>query len=81
MYIVTQFAAAAAGSGIPEIKDYLNGVDTHGILLFRTLIGKIFGNIGSVGGSLATGKEGPLVQYWCLCSFSVWSRWIHKTSS
>ncbi|KAL5701852.1 hypothetical protein ACHQM5_027145 [Ranunculus cassubicifolius] len=61
VFIVTQFAPAAAGSGIPEIKGYLNGVDTHGILLFRTLIGKIFGSIGSVGGGLALGKEGPLV--------------------
>ncbi|KAH9682761.1 chloride channel protein CLC-d [Citrus sinensis] len=57
VYIITKFAPAAAGSGIPEIK----GVDIHGILLFRTLIGKIFGSIGSVGGGLALGKEGPLV--------------------
>lgn len=61
VYIITHFAPAAAGSGIPEIKGYLNGIDTHGILLFRTLIGKIFGSIGSVGGGLALGKEGPLV--------------------
>ncbi|GAB4851112.1 hypothetical protein Ancab_030406 [Ancistrocladus abbreviatus] len=61
VYIITQFAPAAAGSGIPEIKGYLNGVDIHGILLLRTLIGKICGSIGSVGGGLALGKEGPLV--------------------
>ncbi|KAL5849734.1 hypothetical protein ACOSQ3_007787 [Xanthoceras sorbifolium] len=61
VYIITQFAPAAAGSGIPEIKGYLNGVDIHGILFFRTLIGKILGSIGSVGGGLALGKEGPLV--------------------
>ncbi|KAL8026268.1 hypothetical protein ABFX02_14G016300 [Erythranthe guttata] len=61
VYIITHFAPAAAGSGIPEIKGYLNGIDTHGILLFRTLVGKIFGSIGSVGGGLALGKEGPLV--------------------
>jgi chloride channel 7 len=41
VYIVTQFAPAAAGSGIPEIKAYLNGIDTPGILLFRTLVGKV----------------------------------------
>ncbi|KAG7580911.1 Chloride channel core [Arabidopsis suecica] len=35
--------------------------DIPGPLLFRTLIGKIFGSIGSVGGGLALGKEGPLV--------------------
>ncbi|KAM7279097.1 hypothetical protein ACFE04_006231 [Oxalis oulophora] len=61
VFIITNFAPAAAGSGIPEIKGYLNGIDVHGILLFRTLIGKIFGSIGSVGGGLALGKEGPLV--------------------
>ncbi|KAG4160802.1 hypothetical protein ERO13_D01G021500v2 [Gossypium hirsutum] len=61
VYIITHFAPAAAGSGIPEIKGYLNGIDIPGILLFRTLIGKIFGSIGSVGGGLALGKEGPLV--------------------
>ncbi|XP_002517213.2 chloride channel protein CLC-d isoform X1 [Ricinus communis] len=61
VYIITQFAPAAAGSGIPEIKGYLNGIDIPGILLFRTLVGKIFGSIGSVGGGLALGKEGPLV--------------------
>ncbi|KAL5541604.1 hypothetical protein UlMin_009314 [Ulmus minor] len=61
VYIITNFAPAAAGSGIPEIKGYLNGVDIPGILLFRTLIGKVFGSIGSVGGGLALGKEGPLV--------------------
>ncbi|KAJ7552546.1 hypothetical protein O6H91_06G059900 [Diphasiastrum complanatum] len=61
VFIVTNFAPAAAGSGIPELKGYLNGIDTPGILLFRTLIGKILGSIGSVGGGLALGKEGPLV--------------------
>lgn len=40
-YIVTYFAPAAAGSGIPEVKCYLNGVDLPGVLLFRTLIGKV----------------------------------------
>ncbi|EFH42028.1 hypothetical protein ARALYDRAFT_357249 [Arabidopsis lyrata subsp. lyrata] len=39
----------------------MNGFDIPGTFLFRTLIGKIFGSIGSVGGGLALGKEGPLV--------------------
>ncbi|CAI0429899.1 unnamed protein product [Linum tenue] len=86
VYIITHFAPAAAGSGIPEIKGYLNGVDIHGILLFRTLIGKIFGSIGSVGGGLALGKEGPLVHTGaCIASlfgqggttkYHVSSRWL-----
>ncbi|XP_077210288.1 chloride channel D isoform X3 [Tasmannia lanceolata] len=91
VYIVTQFAPAAAGSGIPEIKGYLNGIDTPGILLFRTLIGKIFGSIGSVGGGLALGKEGPLVHIGaCIASllgqggstkYHLSSRWLQVFKS
>ena len=36
------FAPAAAGSGIPEVKAYLNGVDAPNILSFRTLVVKVF---------------------------------------
>ncbi|KAK3021590.1 hypothetical protein RJ639_046297, partial [Escallonia herrerae] len=91
VYIITQFAPAAAGSGIPEIKGYLNGIDTHGILFFRTLIGKIFGSIGSVGGGLALGKEGPLVHIGaCIASllgqggsrkYHLSSRWLQVFKS
>ena len=67
--IVSGYAPAAAGSGIPEIKGYLNGIDSPGLLLVRTLVGKIFGSIGSVAGGLALGKEGPLVHIGaCLAS-------------
>ncbi|KAH6768544.1 chloride channel D [Perilla frutescens var. frutescens] len=91
VYIITQFSPAAAGSGIPEIKGYLNGIDTHGILLFRTLVGKIFGSIGSVGGGLALGKEGPLVHIGaCIASllgqggstkYHLRSRWLQIFTS
>lgn len=40
-YIITQFAPAAAGSGIPEIKGYLNGTSTfllHFVSLLRLRI-------------------------------------------
>lgn len=33
---------AAAGSGIPEVKAYLNGVDAHSILAPSTLFVKVF---------------------------------------
>jgi chloride channel 7 len=54
-------APAAAGSGIPDVVAYLNGVDVPGVFLFRTLVAKIVGSLGSVGGGLAVGKEGPFV--------------------
>lgn len=40
--MITAFIApAAAGSGIPEVKAYLNGVDAPGIFSLRTLVVKV----------------------------------------
>ncbi|KAK9925500.1 hypothetical protein M0R45_033822 [Rubus argutus] len=55
------FAPTAAGPGIPEIKAYLNGVDTPNMFGASTLIVKIVGSIGAVSAGLDLGKEGPLV--------------------
>ncbi|OVA11617.1 CBS domain [Macleaya cordata] len=54
-------APAAAGSGIPEVKAYLNGVDAHSILAPSTLFVKIFGSILGVSAGFVLGKEGPMV--------------------
>ncbi|CAM8954942.1 unnamed protein product [Rhodiola kirilowii] len=54
-------APAAAGSGIPEVKAYLNGVDAHTILAPSTLLVKIFGSIFGVAAGFVVGKEGPMV--------------------
>ncbi|XP_047081718.1 chloride channel protein CLC-c-like [Lolium rigidum] len=54
-------APAAAGSGIPEVKAYLNGVDAYSILAPSTLFVKIFGSILGVSAGFILGKEGPMV--------------------
>ncbi|CAL9112842.1 unnamed protein product [Musa acuminata var. zebrina] len=54
-------APAAAGSGIPEVKAYLNGIDAHPILAPSTLFVKIFGSICGVSAGFVLGKEGPMV--------------------
>ncbi|XP_042006505.1 chloride channel protein CLC-c-like [Salvia splendens] len=54
-------APAAAGSGIPEVKAYLNGIDAHSILAPSTLFVKILGSILAVSAGLVVGKEGPMV--------------------
>uniref|UniRef100_H9GEA8 Chloride voltage-gated channel 6 n=1 Tax=Anolis carolinensis TaxID=28377 RepID=H9GEA8_ANOCA len=51
----------AAGSGIPEIKCYLNGVKVPGIVRLRTLLCKALGVLFSVAGGLFVGKEGPMI--------------------
>uniref|UniRef100_A0A673GKU1 Chloride channel protein n=1 Tax=Sinocyclocheilus rhinocerous TaxID=307959 RepID=A0A673GKU1_9TELE len=51
----------AAGSGIPEIKSYLNGVKIPGIVRLRTFICKVTGVLFAVAGGLFVGKEGPMI--------------------
>ena len=53
------------GSGIPEIKSILAGVNIYRYLSFQALIGKIFGTwIGFCAG-LSIGKLGPFVHISC----------------
>ncbi|XP_073117483.1 chloride channel protein CLC-b-like [Elaeis guineensis] len=77
------FAPTAAGPGVPEIKAYLNGVDTPNMFGASTLIVKIIGSIGAVSAGLDLGKEGPLVHIGaCLASLlgqvgsdNYWLKW------
>lgn len=45
----------AAGSGIPEVKTYLNGVHIRGLLTIRTLITKLSGITFSIAAGLIAG--------------------------
>ncbi|XP_041364629.1 H(+)/Cl(-) exchange transporter 7-like [Gigantopelta aegis] len=51
----------AAGSGIPQIKCFLNGVKIPHVVRLKTLIVKVLGVVCAVGGGLAVGKEGPMI--------------------
>eukprot|EP00051_Salpingoeca_urceolata_P009927 m.120580 g.120580 ORF g.120580 m.120580 type:complete len:797 (-) comp16508_c0_seq1:1550-3940(-) len=51
----------AQGSGIPEIKCYLNGIKMPHVVRLRTLVTKAVGVLFSVVGGLAIGKEGPMI--------------------
>lgn len=52
---------AACGSGVPEIKCYLNGVKIPNVVRFKTLVVKSIGVICVVVGGLAGGREGPMI--------------------
>ncbi|KAK3854913.1 hypothetical protein Pcinc_038650, partial [Petrolisthes cinctipes] len=51
----------AAGSGIPQVKCYLNGVKVPRVVRIKTLVSKVVGVTMSVLGGLAVGKEGPMI--------------------
>ncbi|CAE8645174.1 unnamed protein product, partial [Polarella glacialis] len=52
---------ASAGSGIPGVLAFLNGVDLRGALGGRVLVAKTLGTVLAVGGGMAVGPEGPMV--------------------
>ena len=59
--LVSYVEPLAAGSGIPEMKTYLNGVHLRGLLRFKTLAAKLGGIAFTIGSGLIAGKEGPFV--------------------
>eukprot|EP00425_Heterocapsa_triquetra_P046625 CAMPEP_0195089294 /NCGR_PEP_ID=MMETSP0448-20130528/28616_1 /TAXON_ID=66468 /ORGANISM="Heterocapsa triquestra, Strain CCMP 448" /LENGTH=636 /DNA_ID=CAMNT_0040123017 /DNA_START=38 /DNA_END=1945 /DNA_ORIENTATION=+ len=60
-FLVSRFAPAAAGSGIPEVKTILNGFVLPDVVNMRTLLVKVPGLILSVASGMALGHEGPMV--------------------
>lgn len=51
----------SAGSGIPEIKCFLNGINIPRVVRIKTLMCKALGVLFSVAGGLPAGKEGPMI--------------------
>ena len=51
----------AAGSGITEIKAYLNGINLNKVVRIRVLIFKVIGMCFSVGAGLPLGNNLPLL--------------------
>jgi chloride channel 7 len=51
----------ARGSGISEIKCFLNGIRIFRVVRFRTLMVKAVGILFSVASGLPCGKEGPMI--------------------
>ena len=54
--LVLFISPVAIGSGIPQIKCFLNGVQIPGVVRLKTLVAKVIGVSCSVGGGLAAGK-------------------------
>ncbi|MFH4977020.1 hypothetical protein AB6A40_003729 [Gnathostoma spinigerum] len=59
--LVLYVSPVAAGSGIPQVKCFLNGIQIPGVVRLKTLFVKAVGVACSVGGGLSAGKEGPMI--------------------
>ena len=58
--LVVWVEPASSGSGIPDLKAYLNGTNLRQLLTLKALVCKVIGVLFSVGGGLCVGKEGPV---------------------
>ncbi|CAN8073888.1 unnamed protein product [Agarophyton chilense] len=59
--MVVYIAPLGAGSGIPELKSYLNGVRVPGFLAINSFFVKAVGITFSLAGGLVCGKQGPMI--------------------
>lgn len=59
--LVIWVAPIAKGSGISEIKCYLNGIRVFRVVRHKTFVCKAVGIIFSVAAGLPCGKEGPMI--------------------
>ncbi|KAH8868706.1 H(+)/Cl(-) exchange transporter 7 [Schistosoma japonicum] len=59
--VVVFLAPVASGSGIPQIKCYLNGLNIPRVMRCLTMVVKGVGVVLAVSGGLAVGKEGPMI--------------------
>ncbi|EGD74244.1 H(+)/Cl(-) exchange transporter 7 [Salpingoeca rosetta] len=59
--MVCFIAPIAAGSGIPEVKCYLNGIKMPEVVRLKTLVTKAIGVMFAVSGGMTIGKEGPMI--------------------
>lgn len=61
----------ASGSGIPQVKCYLNGVKIPRVVRIKTLFVKSIGVICSVVGGLAGGKVSRDICFNCMIQLNV----------
>ncbi|KJE95626.1 voltage-gated chloride channel protein [Capsaspora owczarzaki ATCC 30864] len=71
-------APTAVGSGIPEMKTILKGIDLFHYLSLRTLLAKFMGLCTALGAGLPLGKEGPSVHISSIISHKL-SRHVFKS--
>lgn len=65
------------GSGIPETKSFLNGVQLTHFVRLRTLLAKSLSVVFTVSSGLFAGPEGPMVHIGAIIGASM-SRWYNR---
>ena len=59
--LIVYFCPAAGGSGIPEVKGFLNGTAISRAMNVKTFVTKFVASTAAVSSSLPVGPEGPMI--------------------
>ena len=59
--VASAFQPVSAGSGIPEVKCYLNGIKIPDVVKAKTFLAKVIGSIFTVSAGYVAGKQDPMV--------------------
>ena len=59
--LICKYDVAAVGSGIPEVKAFLNGINLKKYVRIQVFYCKLIGMCFSVASGLPLGKEGPMI--------------------
>lgn len=70
-FLFVYFDPGALGSGVPEVKSYLNGVQLDNVVRLRTLFAKTGSVIFGVASGLFAGPEGPMVHVGAIIGASI----------
>lgn len=54
-------SSEAEGSGVPEMKAIIAGIDIYKFLSLQTCVGKMIGLVAGLIGGLPIGREGPFI--------------------
>mmetsp|Transcript_1749 Transcript_1749/g.4938 ORF Transcript_1749/g.4938 Transcript_1749/m.4938 type:complete len:271 (+) Transcript_1749:112-924(+) len=71
--LVAYVAPKAQGSGLPEVKGFLNGSRIPGLWRFRTFLIKFFAIALVIGAGLPVGREGAAVYLGACLAHAAWS--------
>eukprot|EP01105_Mastigella_eilhardi_P024916 TRINITY_DN6606_c0_g1_i1.p1 TRINITY_DN6606_c0_g1~~TRINITY_DN6606_c0_g1_i1.p1 ORF type:complete len:832 (+),score=195.24 TRINITY_DN6606_c0_g1_i1:40-2496(+) len=59
------------GSGVPEMKTLMSGIEMPGYLAFKTLVGKVLSLSCAIGSGMFVGKQGPMVHIGAMISHAL----------
>mmetsp|Transcript_14074 Transcript_14074/g.41802 ORF Transcript_14074/g.41802 Transcript_14074/m.41802 type:complete len:835 (+) Transcript_14074:217-2721(+) len=77
-YICNKVSLPSAGSGIGEIKSYLNGIRYKDWLSFNTYASKLVGVVLGVTAGMPIGKEGPMIHTGAILGAGISQAWNRR---